>query len=509
MACRRAHARAVAAAALLAAVSVGAAVAPGAPCAGVRAVVDLTHHWSFWMNGRFGAAYIASGGGRHCASNRSVDALDLEDANVLVLVAGGFPVPYRSAEVAAVERFVAGGGGLLLVGDCQATADPDSFPLNLFGPVFGCRFVADRARPPVDYASGRLKARSPPVRAGGGLLEADPDAGWDAIVVDSAGRSLVGYRRYGAGAVAAVACPGMWSDAPQYADEAGLPPNLDLTQRLLAELATGKPDADGDTCGQGLGPEMQVRVGSVKVRYPASLASYARGIGQAYLAVEAAQQGIMGVPKEPGMNCELHLLATAGSGWSSGRALGIGVFWGDWPQERFPMVEMIGHESTHSWVLPFPEPLGNEGIATYVGIEVGRRLGFVQEAQDSRARWDARARELDPDYAHVDVTGPEQPGMHAVWMGKYMFIIDSLRARYGDDVLARYFRAKRALARPDRIERYTADDSVYVWSRAAGEELFPWFRDDLGLDVRLERSELARMDGFTAPGAGARSPEEP
>ena len=46
------------------------------------------------------------------------------------------------------------------------------------------------------------------------------------------------------------------------------------------------------------------------------------------------------------------------------------------------MIELIAHEAGHSWVLPHAEPLWNEPIATYLGIQVGKRLG-MPEADDT------------------------------------------------------------------------------------------------------------------------------
>ena len=50
---------------------------------------------------------------------------------------------------------------------------------------------------------------------------------------------------------------------------------------------------------------------------------------------------------------KLILLPTGGGGFSSGVAIGLGGWWGNFPEERYGMVELLGHEATHSWVLPF------------------------------------------------------------------------------------------------------------------------------------------------------------
>ena len=54
---------------------------------------------------------------------------------------------------------------------------------------------------------------------------------------------------------------------------------------------------------------------------------------------------------------------------------------------------------------------------------------------------------------------------------------------------ARYFQTKRKLASPDKIKKYTADDSVAVLSIAMGKDLFPWFQS-LGVTVKKENAQI-------------------
>ncbi len=70
-------------------------------------------------------------------------------------------------------------------------------------------------------------------------------------------------------------------------------------------------------------------------------------------------------------------------------------------------------------------------------------------------------------------------------MGKAFWIWQQLERRFGNEIIARYFQAKRKLIRPDRTA-YTAADSVAVISQAAGEDLFPWFNS---LEIHVEQSQ--------------------
>jgi hypothetical protein len=149
------------------------------------------------------------------------------------------------------------------------------------------------------------------------------------------------------------------------------------------------------------------------------------------------------------------------------------------------MVELIAHEAGHSWVLPYAEPLWNEPIATYLGIQVGRRLE-MPEAQQTLERQIEAGRRHDADFTQADPQAEGAP-RDLVW-GKSFFVYEQLESRFGPGALARYFRAKRELLQPGRAG-YTLDDCVAVWSRAVGEDLFEWFRS-LAFDVQAERTDL-------------------
>ena len=117
---------------------------------------------------------------------------------------------------------------------------------------------------------------------------------------------------------------------------------------------------------------------------------------------------IFGVPPTQGMLKKLILLPTDGGGFSSGVAIGLGVWWGNFPEKRYGMVELIGHEATHSWVLPFAEPMWNEGIATYVGILLGRESGLNKEADATLARWINNTKRYDPEMTEFDLASKKK-----------------------------------------------------------------------------------------------------
>ena len=174
----------------------------------------------------------------------------------------------------------------------------------------------------------------------------------------------------------------------------------------------------------------------------------------------------------------LLILPTGGGGFSSGARIAIGAWWGNYPEKRYPMVELISHEAGHSWVLPHAEPLWNEPIATYLGIQVGKRMG-MPEAQKTLDRALAKARKLDPDFTQIDPLSPDAP-RNLIW-GKSYYVFEELERLHGPGALAKYFRMKRTLV-PDDHKKYTMNDCVAVWSKAVDNDLFPWFQS-LGFSV--------------------------
>jgi len=198
-------------------------------------------------------------------------------------------------------------------------------------------------------------------------------------------------------------------------------------------------------------------------------------------------QDMLGVPPAEGMMSALLLLPTGGGGFSSGHRIGLGVWWGNFPEQRYGMVELIGHEGTHSWVLPFAEPMWNEPLATYVGALVGCRLGYEEDGRGVIARSIAGARKQDAEMTTYDLAHGDNVPNAVVW-GKTMWIWEEMR-REKPDILARYFRAKRRLADPATLKTYTPEDCVAVLSHAMERDMFPWFRS-IGLTVSADDTTL-------------------
>lgn len=456
------------------AVLLASALAVGPEPGRIHSVSDLSHEFTFYMDGRFHRQYI----GEHGVDVRNWGTLwkcDLRDANLLVLASEATRVPYDPRTVRHVRRFVEEGGGLVVLSDARSVRDGQAPPVEAVTREFGARFSRTAAEPPLRRPDSPDSAVE---FSGGGTLELS--SAWRALVRDARGRPVMARRPLGKGQIL-VAVRGLFGRRP----DAGDPLNRVWITPLLLDLVKGKP-VDPARPPREHWAVLTRRMGSFVVEFHEGTRPWVDRIVAEYEAVRPVVEQVMGVPPAEGMISRLLILPTGAAGFSSGERIAIGAWWGNYPERRYPMVELIAHEATHSWVVPHPEPVWNEPIATYVGIVVGRRMGMEREADESFRRTLERGRALDPDWTRVDIARPDAP-LEVVWAKAY-HIFSELERRFGEDALARYFRAKRRLVAADR-PAYTLDDSVAVWSRALGEDLFPFFRS-LGLDVDPQRTDI-------------------
>ncbi|MEY4828991.1 MAG: hypothetical protein RLZZ562_787 [Planctomycetota bacterium] len=448
--------------------------APPAASHRVHCVCDISQEFSFYMDGRFFRQYL-EGHGEDARNWGSLSELDLSNANLLVLTGGDAHVPYGDAATQKVDSFLTNGGAVLML--LQDAAAPG----NAVTKKHGC-VASEEASGPAKATQDLLAiagAKSIEVTFRGGPRLA-LDGAWTSLVVDADARPLLAMRAIDKGTLL-VGSRGLFGSNPDASD----PINASWITPLLLH-ATAKLRVDADKPHRSTWAEDTLELGPLTLEFHDGTAPYARAIADEYAAIRPHLVAITGVEPSPGMIKRLLALPTGGGGFSSGERIAIGAWWGDYPKTRYPMVELIGHEAGHSWVLPHPEPLWNEPIATWLGIEVGRRMG-LKDADETIRRQIALARRHDPKFDKVD---PLSPNAHRdlVW-GKSFFVFEELEKKHGPGAMAKYFRTKRELLKADR-PRYTFDDLVAVWSRAVGENLFPWFQS-LGFVVREERTGIA------------------
>ena len=437
----------------------------------VHAVADISQEFTFYMDGRFHRQYLKDVGAG-TQNWGTLSKLDLDNVNLLLLVAGNPRIPYSEASIEHVRRFVEDGGTVLLMGN---GADPMP-PGQAVAAVFDARFTTMRARKPINGV-GELDGEEI-VFNGGTALDLGSD--WTPLATDRDGRPVLASRALGKGHVI-LGARGLFGRKPDASD----PINADWVTPMLVSRAETKPINPSKRM-RPTRAELKKEIGPLTLQFQEGTAPFADAIYAVYEEVRPHLVEITGVEPSPGMIKTMLILPTGGGGFSSGVLIAIGAWWGNYPEQRYPMIELIAHEAGHSWVLPHAEPLWNEPIATWLGIETGRRMGF-KKADETIARQIAKARRRDPDLNKMDPLA-EDAHRDVIW-GKSYFVFEELERMHGPGAMAKYFQAKRRVLAPGR-KGYSMDDAVAVWSIAVGEDLFPWFQS-LAFDVDPARTDLA------------------
>ena len=443
----------------------------------VNSVCDISQEFTFYLDGRFARQYLA-GRGTDARNWGSLAKLDLSNTNLLVLGAGNRRIPYAEEALDHIEQFLQGGGAVLLMADGAKEMPPGADLAERFGAELTTR-QADRELGHTPAWAELVRPDSPVdfTFRGGTVLDLGRD--WEPLLRDERERPVLALRPVGAGHLL-LGSRGLFGQNPDASD----PINAEWVTPLLLSLTAHKT-VDPKRPHRSTWAEHEEAVGPLTLEYHDGTAPFARAIADEYVAVRPHLVALTGVEPAPGMIKRLLILPTGGGGFSSGERIAIGAWWGNYPENRYPMIELISHEAGHSWVLPYAEPLWNEPIATYLGIQVGERLG-MPEAQQTLDRQLAAGRRHDPDYASADPLAAGAP-RDLIW-GKSYVVFEELERLHGPGALAKYFRTKRAVLAPGRAG-YSFDDCVAVWSLAVGEDLFPWFRG-LGFGVDRARTDL-------------------
>jgi len=440
----------------------------------IHSICDISTDFTFYMDGRFFGQYI-SPDGADARNWGTLWKLDLTDANLLVLSSGDSPVEYAPKSVQHVKQFVTSGGAVLITASNAGYRPDQPFHIQQVAKAFGGEFAPELAQLPLK-AVPALNAQKIDFYGGGTLKVGN---GWTVLINDAMGKPVLAQKPFGKGKVL-LAIRGLFGHNPDASD----PINAQWVKPWLQSAVSGKP-VNPSRPPKGQWAELEKQVGSLTPEYHEGTKIYADSISKEYFEIKPILTQITGVDPSKGMITRMLMLPTGGGGFSSGDRIAIGAWWGGYPKNRYPMVELISHEAGHSWVLPYPEPVWNEPIATYLGIRVGQKMK-MKEADETLARAIENARKDDPDFKKIDINAPGAPNS-VVW-GKSFWIFEQLRAKYGEDSMAKYFKTKRAILKPGRT-KYSLDDCVAVWSRALGEDLFPWF-NSLGIKVSKSNTDI-------------------
>jgi hypothetical protein len=452
--------------------------APNTQSGRIHCVTDISHEFTFYFDGRFGRNYVLPNG-IDVRNWGTLHKYDFGNVNLLILQSSASPCPYLPEDIRAVRKFLSEGGGVVVLGDYSVFRKEKQYRINTLVKHFGAEFVNKSAQKPLKGCSilenESIDSYSPKT------IVLEKRFGLDVLVKDAGGRVVMARRRIGRGQLV-VASRSLCGHKPDASD----PINDSWWKPLLKQITNNK-QIDPKSRPKHQMPENRTQRERLPIQYSDYMKSYANAIYTIYDQCFPVIQEVMGVPPTEGMLTNLILLPTGGGGFSSGSSIGLAAWWGNFPEKKYGMVELISHESTHSWVHPFTEPMWNEGIATYVGILVGRRMGLEKDANSTLEGWIKGARRHDRDMTKYDLANSKDVP-HVVRMAKPMWIFEQLR-KEKPDVVARYFQTKRKLATRDNIKKYMADDSVAVLSIAMGRDLFPWFQS-LGITVDRSKSQI-------------------
>jgi hypothetical protein len=443
----------------------------------IHSVTDISHEFTFYFDGRFGKNYVMPNG-IDVRNWGTLHKYDFTHVNLLILQSSATPCAYLPEDIRAVQGFLKQGGACVVLGDYALFRAQEQYGLNALVQQFGAEFVNQTAEKPLQGLSclenEEIQSYSPKT------ISMENDRGWDILIRDAQGNPVMAQQPVGRGTLV-VASRALCGHKPDASD----PINAQWWKPLLQRISASKP-VDPQQRPRHQMPENQTQRQRLPIQYSDYMKPYADAIYAVYDECFPVIQSVMGVPPSEGMLTRLILLPTGGGGFSSGSSIGLAAWWGKFPEKRYGMVELISHESTHSWVHPFVEPMWNEGIATYVGILVGRRLGLAEDANATLDGWISRAKQHDPDMTRYDLAqGKDMP--HVVRMAKPMWIFEEL-SKEKPNIVARYFQTKRKLATPKTMKTYTADDSVAVLSIAMERDLYGWFQS---LGIKVDRSKTA------------------
>ena len=448
----------------------------------VHSVVDLSHSFTFYADGRFARQYL--GQHRSVMNWNALYNFDLSNANLLVLLDCDSRLCYTDRDVAHITRFLEEGGGVALF-----VSSPTCRQAELARKL-GAAYEGGAVAPM--RAADALKVEK--VEGGASIrLPAGAEKTWTPLVTDAGGAVVAGMRKVGKGWLM-VAPRGFSGSNPDASD----PINAAWLAPVLERLGQGKAiDTSKPFNGRNLTDADNVEEHrDISLYYSDYLKPYAEAMLDITRRTKPFIEKRMGVPLSEGMASKVGLLATGGGGFSGGALIGLAVWWGGFPEKEDSMIEFVTHESVHSWVLPFPE-VWNEPIATYVGNLVMMDMGHEAEALRRIADTIKRARRHDPDMklydlggksVHADIKPLEGGAVNDIHWGKTFWIFEELR-KEKPDFMAAYFQLKRKHATPDTIKKYTMDNTVALLGKAMGRDLFPWFRE-LGFDVDPGRADI-------------------
>ncbi|UCH34356.1 MAG: hypothetical protein JSV65_17800, partial [Armatimonadota bacterium] len=468
-------------------------------------LLDQSHEYLFAVDHLGGVLYES---GYDVTVSRDVFPPDDLDAfDVLLLHQSSVSIDYDARSLSRIRQFVLEGGGLYLMANPLASFAGRDYPIEKVADLFGVRLERTPGQPPLTTVSEaffgnafeltRLHAHPVGVMTIG--RQSDPQLrGAGVMATDAGGSAVLLLLQYGGGRVvittdhSLLRNPSFERSTPQTQRQ------REFIVRLFDWLA--RLDQRNDSPAKprrGLQmrtPRTVLERNGLVVAYTPALRDGAAYILAAYDRFYAAMKDFFQC--EPRRPLRLEALATGGGAFTSFPLLGIGVLTGD----RAALDGFLLWEMTNAWPLPMA-PSFTEAWATFVGSELGARLGVMSAEQAKRdiASHKVIIQADDPDFTRFDIsipdpdkTYPGKPQRDFNWnhfrMLKCALVLRELYERYGIDMFRRLVRIHRAEHGASTF-MVTPDFDSYVreMSLAAGEDLTQFFKSygatvgDIGL----------------------------
>lgn len=458
----------------------------------INMINDVSHHYSFfyaWRNqanfaGKYG--YVDGEHGQQMTQNQAtISSLDLSNYNLFNLYMDTkYDEPYLKEDLSRLKKFVArDGGGLFVVlaGAGEKNGDNANDLLKEFGVKLSDKKIQGAVKlQDNEIISGIEKLDD---IKGGRQLILENKAEWEVLATDAEDAPLLVVRKFGKGHLA---LSGFTPFIKKKVKGKKLPgdykfPNYEYAQQLFKHLSSGKILDRGITIPVKFSPEKIVELKTMKIRCTAYSQKYAQNVIRDYEIIYPLMEKYMGVPLanvDQKNKLTIHLLPVQGSGWSSGSEIAIAMY-------KSTYFGILGHELTHSWVLPHAEPLSNEGIAIWVGNRIRQELGEIEAGteQISRRVDGALKDPLFKSWDPITLRGDKEENLYSkiLKFGKYMYVLQTFEEKYGKDILAKYFQLKRKVV-PAKEYSFNCHDSAWLWTKVTGEDQF-CFLNSIGISV--------------------------
>ncbi|WOH36602.1 hypothetical protein RI844_14655 [Thalassotalea fonticola] len=462
----------------------------------INMINDVSHHYSFfyaWKNpNSFGGKYGYvdwNNNQQFIQSQATISTINLTDINLFnVLLGANQDLLYTAKDVAHLNKYLTAGGGLFLVNTAIMQESPNARALLQ---EYGVAIAKEMSNGRIFSADGEEYEISKQVN----LLALDDKYEWEVLAADESDNPVIATREQGKGHVTVSSFSPfkrIQTKGKQLADDFRFP-NYELMQPIFKQTASGKTvkkEINLDSI-----PTDKVKdMGSFQIRYTDYSAHIVEKVLKDYNVIYPELEKYMGVPMAAGHGegeiFAIDLLATGGGGVSYGKRIGISMF-------KDNYFGILGHELTHSWVLPHGEPLSGEGIAIHVGSKTqalaSKKIGYEKGVKIGSTTLTNRIskavkaegfKQWDP----INMSAKEGISFgKTITHGKYLYIIDHFETTYGEDVVARYFQLKRKLV-PATEFNFTGHDSVWLWSKATGEDQFTYFQK---LGIAADKAKVA------------------